>query len=111
MTQDDETPLADWPHKKEPKAGDPEVNRARDAKHYAGNHPGFVLDQSKPPQRDVVDVRSQLPVEAPVMQAFLKFQKTEGYAEAIVATNESGTRDESLWKMFLAGWSARDSQP
>lgn len=100
MNDDNETPLADHPGPGGPKAGDPAVNQARDAKHYAQNHPGYAaLDTSKP--AEAVRMRTAgLPDDAPPVIAWKKFMASGGYEAAI-----------SQFDLFLAGWTARDSQP
>ncbi len=104
--EDDEPMLEDHPPYRGPKRGDREVNAERDAQHYAQGHPGYVrpaLDQSKPKAEvmtQVFDKQSTMPADAPPVVAWKQFMSSGGYEKAI-----------SQFDLFLAGWTARDSQP
>lgn len=107
--QDDEDfPLADHPGPSGPKAGDPETNRARDIMHLDVTRrpdPPYPFRPRPEPiaptaSRPEVDFqKTMLSPEAPVMRAWRAFNESGGYSKAI-----------SNFDLFMAGWTARDSQ-
>lgn len=109
--QDDEDfPLADHPGPSAPKAGDPETNRARDLQHFdVTRRAGVEMRMPRSPEATREAVRREtmkmetptgLPDSAPVVIAWEAFKKTERYVDPL----------DDGWSMFLAGWTARDSQ-
>mgnify|MGYP000234514186 FL=1 len=102
--QDDEDfPLADHPEYTGPKAGDADMNRARDLRHLnvaAGRQPvqrqELSQQQSEPPS---TDPSPSIPEASPVVVAWRAFLKSDGYEKS-----------HSLFDLFLAGWSARDAK-
>ncbi len=113
MGEDDEDfPLADHPGPGGPKAGDREMNRARDIVHldvtpqrYAkapftmGNEP----DEGPAPTSPVEPLVAT-PSANPVVAAWQAFKQTSGYTGAINSVDPG-------WAMFMAGYAARDSRP
>ena len=112
MADDDEDfPLADHPGPGGPKAGDPEMNRARDLGHLdvrAGRQPVAEARQPEPepPEVHALDERTLQPLQPgnPVGAAWQAFKQTSGYTSAINSADPG-------WSMFMAGYAARDSQP
>lgn len=111
--EDDDFPLADHPEYTGPKAGDPDMNRARDLKHYdvAG---GRRYRPYEPPTSQQTEaeqsrmsqsaerrpsVMASIPESAPVMIAWKAF-----------AAQQPKMMGDHQFELFLAGWSARDSQ-
>ena len=99
---DEDFPLADHPGPGGPKAGDPEMNRARDIVHLdvAGNrqHAATVGRQAQPAPASTSN--TALPADSPPAIAWQTFMSSGGYAKSI-----------SNFDLFLAGWTARDAQP
>lgn len=107
--QDDEDfPLADHPEYTGPKAGDADMNRARDLRHLdvtrgrqpvqqqasqvSQNHPATTARPANP--------TPPLPSESPPMKAWHEFATSEHFEQY----------EHSAMQMFLAGWSARDAK-
>ena len=109
---DDDFPLADHPGPGGPKAGDPEMNRARDIRHLDVAGGRMPVGQAENPRSFLPTASiggtgapppsTGLPESAPVMTAWRAFQTTDSYM--------TNPRDNGF-TMFLAGWSARDAQP
>lgn len=109
--EDEDFSLADHPGPGGPKAGDPEMNRARDMMHLdvtrkaAAKLQQPLTEQEKNTARDRQAMRQEtptgLPADAPVVVAWEAFKKSDRYSELF----------DDGWTMFLAGWAARDSQP
>jgi hypothetical protein len=110
---DEDFPLADHPGPGGPKAGDPEMNRARDIQHLDVSRTVMPVAERKPNQNGLVtdlpgatlgapQPSTGLPESAPVMLSWRAFQQTDSYM--------TNPRDNGF-TMFLAGWSARDAQP
>lgn len=114
--QDDEDfPLADHPEYTGPKAGDADMNRARDLRHLnvaagrgqiraAANSvpsaPGAAFGNTNPaPQPQSTEPPPSIPETSEVVVAWRAFLKSEGY-----------DKSKSLFDLFLAGWSARDAK-
>lgn len=105
---DEDFPLADLPGPGGPKAGDPDMNRARDIMHLdvqkgrlspqeaQVNRQEMRADSARP---EVDFEKTMLPPEAPVMKAWNAFRTSGGYDKAI-----------SNFDLFMAGWAARDAQ-
>lgn len=113
---DEDFPLADHPGPGGPKAGDREMNRARDLGHLdvkAGlpttrepTH-GLATTREPPPSQAVRDDDAPLtptPSSNPVVAAWQAFKTTSGYTAAINSVDPG-------WSMFMAGYAARDSRP
>ena len=101
---DEDFPLADHPGPGGPKAGDPEMNRARDIMHLdvkAGRVPPAAVASTAPTEeKPKVDFeKTMLPPESPVSKAWRAFIESGGYDKAI-----------SNFDLFMAGWAARDAQ-
>lgn len=103
MGEDDDFPLADHPEYKGPKAGDPDMNRARDLRHYdvARKHPGYAEAAVGGPQN--APQPTGLPESAPVMVAWRQWRMTPGWT----AARQNG---DDGFALFMAGWAARDAQ-
>ena len=108
--QDDEDfPLSDHPGPRTPKAGDREMNRARDLQHLdvaprnqMPRAPSAVVGHTQPPSAE--NVTAAIPSNNPVVAAWQGFKTTAGYTSAINSADPG-------WAMFMAGYAARDSQP
>ncbi len=115
--QDDEDfPLADHPEYTGPKAGDADMNRARDLRHL--DVTGGVRPVSNarvvvsPETQEAMDsfrkeslqkaepISTGIPADHPVMKAWAQYRETSGIA----------VNDGRAWQLFLAGWSARDAK-
>ena len=112
--QDDEDfPLADHPEYTGPKAGDADMNRARDLRHLdvaRGLQPvqrqELAQQQSESPSafgNPPVAPPTGIPDDAPVMVAWTAFKQTPGWPE-------SPYKGDGGFNLFLAGWSARDAK-
>lgn len=102
MSDDEEDfPLADHPGPGGPKAGDPEMNRARDLQHMdvARSRATVVTGVAAALPAERQEPSSFLPSDAPVMIAWNAFRESGGYDKAI-----------SQFDLFMAGWAARDAQ-
>lgn len=110
MVDDDDFPLADHPGPGGPKAGDREMNRARDLGHMdVRRTPPAVMDRPEPPVVHELDVETLQPLVPapsgnPVVAAWQAFKATSGYTGAINSVDPG-------WAMFMAGYAARDSRP
>lgn len=102
---DDDFPLADHPEYTGPKAGDPDMNRARDIRHYdvARKHPGFA-QEAEPSAPAYKPAPVGFPETAPVMVAWRQWRETPGWS----AARHNG---DDGFALFMAGWAARDAQP
>lgn len=109
MPDDDEDfPLADHPGPGGPKAGDREMNRARDIMHLdvAGAHEAVGRDIAKGFVGHTPEPAPLTPTPSsnPVVAAWQAFKTTSGYTSAINSVDPG-------WAMFMAGYAARDSRP
>ena len=101
IDDDEDFPLADHPGPGGPKAGDPEMNRARDIMHLdvkAGRQ-SIRESQTQPKTASDGPAPYQVDPESPVAKAWAAFNESGGYDDAI-----------SQFDLFMAGWVARDSQ-
>ena len=109
---DEDFPLADHPGPGGPKAGDREMNRARDIMHLdvAGgrvisNQGTVTLDGHTHVTSEAVEQPlTPTPSSNPVVAAWQAFKTTSGYTAAINSVDPG-------WSMFMAGYAARDSRP
>ena len=103
---DEDFPLADHPGPGGPKAGDPEMNRARDISHLDVSRRVAPASHEPSPVKTTTSTSTVastgLPESATVMLSWRAFQQTDSYM--------TNPRDNGF-TMFLAGWSARDAQP
>lgn len=98
---DEDFPLADLPGPGGPKAGDPDMNRARDIMHLdVKAKRSTALDVATPTEEDPArKMPTTLPDDSPVTKAWKAFHASGGYDKAI-----------SQFDLFMAGWAARDAQ-
>lgn len=113
---DEDFPLDDHPGPGGPKAGDREMNRARDLQHLdvkAGlattREPTQGLATTRDPPMPESYRSPEAPLTAtpssnPVVAAWQAFKTTSGYTSAINSPDPG-------WSMFMAGYAARDSRP
>ena len=124
VDDDDDFPLADHPGPGGPKAGDREVNRARDLGHMDVRREAYEREAylnppiTSPENAHLADddgsddplyaaQQAQLspaPSGNVVVAAWQAFKQTSGYTGAINSVDPG-------WAMFMAGYAARDSRP
>ena len=106
MADDDEDfSLEDLPGPSGPKAGDPDMNRARDLGYMnvkggrRDTAPATHAENNRTAQTQNALPPYQVDPESPVAKAWAAFNGSGGYDAAI-----------SQFDLFMAGWVARDSQ-
>jgi hypothetical protein len=109
MDDDDDFPLADHPGPGGPKAGDREMNRARDLQHLDVTSQRYAkapltMGGEPDPEPSPVEQLTPTPSANPVVAAWQAFKTTAGYTGAINSADPG-------WAMFMAGYAARDSRP
>lgn len=106
IDDEEDFPLADHPGDVGPKAGDPQMNRARDLMHLdvAGHQKRNLAPSTQHEVARNQPAPPPIPASASPMVAWEAFQKSDAYGDTLA-------RDDGGWSMFLAGWTARDSQP